>query len=143
VANNITIKDGAAASVVLKSTDNAGIQTPHHNVDTIAAGANNIGKVSPADDQDPIFNHAVGTKTSVTTSTTIVTPPANCKYVRISTDVDVFVNTAGSTAVDDGTSIRLIANLPEIVPVTAGTAVTALSSSGTATVRCTPLKTRS
>jgi hypothetical protein len=106
------------------------------------AGTNNIGKVSPADDQDPIFDMANGTKTSVTTSATVITPPTGCKYVRIGADVDIFVNTAGATAVDDGTSIRIIAGQPEIVPVTAGTAVKALSSSGTAIVRCMPLKAR-
>jgi hypothetical protein len=98
---------------------------------------------APSPDQDPIFDHANGTKTSVTTSATVITPPTGCKYLRISADADVFVNTAGSAAVDDGTSIRIIANQPEVIPVTAGTAVKALSASGTAVVRCTPLKVRS
>lgn len=93
-------------------------------------------------DQDPIFDHTNGTKTSVTASATIITPPASCKYLRISSDVDLFVNTAGSAAVDDGTSIRIVANSPEVIPVVAATAVKALSSAGTATVRCTPLKVR-
>lgn len=101
---------------------------------TVAAGLST--------DQDPIFDHTNGTKSSVTTSATIITPPAACKYLRISTDVDIYVNTAGATAVDDGTSIRIVANSPEVIPVVAGTAVKALSSSGTATVRCTPLKVR-
>lgn len=92
--------------------------------------------------QDPIFDHANGTKTSVTTSATIITPPTGCKYLRISTDVDAYINTAGSAAVDDGTSIRIVANVPEVIPVTAGTVVKALSSSGTAVIRCTPLKSR-
>ena len=98
--------------------------------------------VAPSKDQDPIYDHANGTKTSVTTSATIITPPAGCKFIRLSSDVDIFVNTAGSAAVDDGTSIRIVANQPEIIPVTAATAVKALSSSGTATVRCTPYKER-
>lgn len=97
---------------------------------------------TPSTDQDPIFDHTNGTKSSVTTSATIITPPAGCKYLRISSDVDVYVNTAGATAVDDGTSIRVVANQPEVIPVVAATAVKALSSSGTATVRCTPLKVR-
>jgi hypothetical protein len=98
--------------------------------------------VAPSKDQDPILDHTNGTKTSVTTSATIITPPTGCKYIRISSDVDIFVNTAAATAVDDGTSIRIVANQPEIIPVTAATAVKALSSSGTATVRCTPYKER-
>jgi hypothetical protein len=114
----------------------------------LAAGTGGLGSStnpvssSPSTDQDPIFDHANGTKTSVTTSATIITPPAACKFLRISTDVDIFVNTAGSAAVDDGTSIRVVANQPEIIPVVAATAVKALSSGGTATVRCTPMKVR-
>lgn len=103
--------------------------------------ANSVS-VAPSKDQDPIYDHANGTKTSVTTSATVITPPAGCKFLRISSDVDVFVNTAGSAAVDDGTSIRIVANSPEVIPVTAATAVVALSSSGTATVRCMPYKER-
>ena len=95
-----------------------------------------------ATNQDPIFDHANGTKTSVTASATVLTPPTGCRFARISSDVDIFVNTAGATAVDDGTSIRIVANQPEIIPVVAGTAVKALSSSGTAVVRCTPMKAR-
>lgn len=96
----------------------------------------------PTPDQDPVFDHANGTKTGVTTSATVITPPAGCKYIRISSDLDIYVNTAGGAAVDNGTAIRIIANQPEIIPVIAGTAVNALSSSGTATVCCTPLKVR-
>jgi hypothetical protein len=53
-------------------------------------------------DQDPIFDHANGTKVAVTTSASVITPPAGCKYLRISADVDVVVNTAGVAAVDNG-----------------------------------------
>lgn len=90
----------------------------------------------------PIYDHTNGTKTSVTSSATVLMPPAGCYLARISSDVDIFVNTAGNAAVDDGTSVRILANLPEIIPVTAAVAVKALSSSGTAVVRCTPLKAR-
>lgn len=103
--------------------------------------ANSLSVV-PSTDQNPIFDHANGTKTSVTTTTTIITTGAGHTFLRISTDVDLFVNTAGSAAVDDGTSIRIVANQPEVIPVPPSTAIKALSSSGTATVRCTPLKVR-
>lgn len=98
--------------------------------------------VVPSTSQNPIFDHVNGTKSSVTVSATIITTPAGCQFLRISTDVDVFVNTAGNAAVDDGTSIRVIANTAEVIPVPPSTAIKALSSSGTATVRCTPLKVR-
>jgi hypothetical protein len=93
-------------------------------------------------DQDPIFDHANGTKVAVTTSASVITPPAGCKYLRISADVDVVVNTAGAAAVDNGSSIRIIANQPETIPVTPSVAVFALSLGASATVRCTPLKVR-
>jgi hypothetical protein len=101
-----------------------------------------VGGGRIAADQDPIFDHANGVKLAVTTSASLITPPANCRFLRISSDVDIFVNTAGSAAVDNGTSIRVGAGQTEVIPVTAGTAVFALSSSGTATVRATPLKIR-
>ena len=97
---------------------------------------------SPAPDQDPIFDHANGTKTSVTTSAGVITPPTGCKYVRISSDVNIYVNTNNAAAVDDGTSILIFASQPETIPVQAGVQVRALSASGTATVRCMPLKVR-
>jgi hypothetical protein len=34
VANNITVKDSANADTVLKTTDTAGVHTPHHNIDS-------------------------------------------------------------------------------------------------------------
>lgn len=48
MANNITVKDSSNADTVLKTTDNTGVHTPHHNVDSIAAGDNNIGNVDIA-----------------------------------------------------------------------------------------------
>lgn len=98
--------------------------------------------VGQAPDQDPIFDHANGTKNSVTASAPVLTPPAGCKFARISADADIVVNTAGNIAVDDGSSVRIVANQPEVIPVVAGVVVNALSLSGTAVVRCTPMKVR-
>lgn len=100
--------------------------------------------VVPSTDQNPIFDHANSTKSSVTTSAIIITPPAGCDFIRISADVDIFVNTANAAATDGATGggIRIVANQPEIIPVTATVPVYALSSSGTAVVRCTPMKVR-
>src|SRR5665213_2642462 len=110
--------------VVLSTEDKTALDLLHTDLSAATpAGANIIGKIaidqstpgvtdhvtaSPATDQDPIFDHTNGTKSSVTVSATIITPPAGCKFIRISADTDVFVNTAGNTAVDDGTSIRII-----------------------------------
>src|SRR3989337_1041945 len=48
MANNISVKDAGASPVSLKATDNATVHPPHHNVDSIAAGNNNIGDVDVA-----------------------------------------------------------------------------------------------
>lgn len=45
MANNLSVLDSAGATKSVKSTDNAGVHTPHHNIDAIAAGANIIGQV--------------------------------------------------------------------------------------------------
>lgn len=37
MANNVTVKDGALADKVFKTTDNSGVHTPHHNVDTLTS----------------------------------------------------------------------------------------------------------
>jgi hypothetical protein len=47
MANNVPVTPGSG--VTLKTTDNAGVHTPHHNVDslpTLPAGTNNIGKTT-------------------------------------------------------------------------------------------------
>ncbi|MCC6188204.1 MAG: hypothetical protein IT318_04190 [Anaerolineales bacterium] len=36
MADNISVKDASAASVTVKTTDTAGVHTPHHNVDSCA-----------------------------------------------------------------------------------------------------------
>jgi hypothetical protein len=91
---------------------------------------------------DPVYNNALGTKTSVTSSAVVLTPPANCKFARITTNADIVVNTAGAAAVDDGTAALIVGGVPETIPVTSGVPVYALSLSGTAVVRVTPLKNR-
>lgn len=35
MANNISVKDSGATNVVVKTTDNAAVHTPHHNVDAL------------------------------------------------------------------------------------------------------------
>lgn len=40
MANNIDILDGAGATKTVKTTDNASVHTPHHNVDTLATITN-------------------------------------------------------------------------------------------------------
>lgn len=100
-------------------------------------------EVAPTASQNPVYDHANGAKVTVTTtSTDILTPPAGCEFVRISAEADCFVRTDGSAAADNGGSIRIMAGLPEVIPVTAGSKVTAIVASGSTTVRATPLKAR-
>lgn len=91
--------------------------------------------------QNPIYDHANATKTTVTASTTVLTPPAGCQFARISSDVECFVRTDGSPAADAAGSIRILANVPETIPVTEAVVVTAYAASS-AVVRVTPLKVR-
>lgn len=94
-------------------------------------------------DQDPVLNHAAGVKVTATTaSATLITPPAGTKYVRVMAEADVLLRTDGQAAADDGGSIRLVANSPEVIPVYEGVPVTVRSVSGTAVVRSTPMKAR-
>jgi hypothetical protein len=46
MANNISVKDAANATVAIKTTDGGVSHVPHHNIDAIAPGANRIGKVT-------------------------------------------------------------------------------------------------
>ncbi len=50
MANNILVLDGDGDSQTVKSTDNAGVHTPHHNVDAVipGTGATNLGKAQDA-----------------------------------------------------------------------------------------------
>jgi hypothetical protein len=128
-------------AIVIAAKDDDGNAAP---LRTNAAGEL-LGKVSPSADQDPIFDHAEGTKESVGTGddVDVLTPPTGCKYARIMSDKNIVITTDGSTAAaDDAAAVLILANQPEIVPVTAAAVVKALSLDGTATVRCMPYKVR-
>jgi hypothetical protein len=43
MSSNITVSAGSGTTI--KTTDNSGVHTPHHNVDTVAAGENHLGQV--------------------------------------------------------------------------------------------------
>jgi len=67
MANNVNVKDAAGVSTTMKTTDNAGVHTPHHNVDSLPADvalADNAGftdgttKVQPA---GYVFDEVAGT----------------------------------------------------------------------------------
>jgi hypothetical protein len=94
-------------------------------------------------DQDPIFDHDLGVKVTVATDSAVLfTPGPNTKYIRITADADMFINTKGVTTVDNGTSIKILANQTEIIPVSPNLPVTGLVGTASTTVRITPMKAR-
>jgi hypothetical protein len=46
MANNISVKNSAGVDTVVKTTDNAGVHTPHHNVDNVVAVSDNGGSLT-------------------------------------------------------------------------------------------------
>jgi len=50
MANNISLPDFDSVERVVKTTDNASVHTPHHNVDAIAAGETHLGEVGMSAD---------------------------------------------------------------------------------------------
>lgn len=90
--------------------------------------------VQPSKDQDPIFDNANGTKVAVgaAASTTILTPPAGCKYASVLVTNDGFFRCDAAAAGDLAGSQKLLANMERIIPVQAGVNVTFYS-----TVACT------
>lgn len=129
---NESVKGLGGAPMVLLSVWNG--------TSVVLAKADSAGNLRAFDDFT--YDHANGTATAVTTSVTIVTPAAGVRRIRVSADVDFWLNTNNVAAGATGTSIRIYAGLPEIVPVTAGVAVKAAAVSGTANVLCTPLVDR-
>lgn len=95
-----------------------------------------------AQQQDLLFNTAIGQKTSVTTTATILTTGAYTVFAWIETDAAIVVNPDGGPSVDDGSSFCLPAGFAGILPVSPSTAITALSLSGTAVVRAMAMKPR-
>ena len=94
-------------------------------------------------DQDPVFDHVNAARVTVTTaSATVIIPPSGCKYLRVHATADVFLRTDAVPAADAAGSVKLLANQPETIPVTAGVAVTALVAAGTATLYATPMRVR-
>jgi hypothetical protein len=43
MSNNVSVTAGSGTAI--KTTDNSGVHTPHHNVDSIAAGENHLGQI--------------------------------------------------------------------------------------------------
>ncbi|MDO8421558.1 MAG: hypothetical protein Q7S99_05300 [Parvibaculum sp.] len=145
VGSDVTLNVDDLDGVLIKATANAAPAAAVEGSDnSLSMDLERRTRVNakPSSDQDPVFDHANGTKTSVTANATVLTPPTGCKYARISADVDILVSTDGVNAADDGKSIRISGGIAETIPVIAGTAVKALSLVGTAVVRVTPMKVR-
>lgn len=109
----------------------------------LAAGTNLIGKVAPSADQDPVFDEANGATYTLAAnaSTTLITPPAGCKFMRISVTADTMIRTDDQAVSDNGKNAMIWAGTTDTIPVTAGTALRGFSTSASV-VRCLPLKER-
>ncbi len=57
MANNVDIRDAAAAARSMKTTDNAGVHTPHHNVDALVS-ARTAAQVTAALQSDVLMGGA-------------------------------------------------------------------------------------
>lgn len=68
MANNIDVKDAASATQTVKTTDNAGVHTPHHNVDSSALPSG----ASTSANQSTIITALAAIQTAVETLDNIV-----------------------------------------------------------------------
>lgn len=122
------------------SADITNLIAKDEQIRTILAGV--LSVILPAD-QDPVFDHVNGVRVALTanTSTLLITPANGCKYIRINSEVDVFINTNNNAASDAATSVKIMANSPEVIPVIAGSTVNMFSTLA-GIVRATPMKVR-
>lgn len=102
-----------------------------------------IGDPFPVALPDPIFDHANGTKTTVTSGTdSIVINTGTAKFINVFATEDILIRTDGSVASDTGGSMVIIAGQNEVLPVPPATAISALAMNTDASVYVTPLKSR-
>ncbi|RVU13201.1 hypothetical protein [Methylobacterium oryzihabitans] len=133
----------ANADTLVVMYDKPGGDASDSKLDELRALLAGVLSVRPPGDQDPVFDHANGVKATINASALLLTVPPGCKYLRISAEGDIVVNTAGGPAVDDGKSVRVVAGLAEVIPVVAGQGVFVLSlTASPIVVRATPLKAR-
>ena len=106
-------------------------------------GNSNPVPVKPSLDQDPIFDEANGASYTLVanTSTVLITPPAGCKFMRISVTADTLIRTDNVAVLDNGKNAMIWGGTTDTIPVTAGTALRGFSASASV-VRCLPLKER-
>ncbi len=115
MSDNINIKDAAAASVVVKTTDNAGVHTPHQNIDsgTLTTLTTLTGGGVAHDSVDSGNPHKVGFKAFSPDGTTPGTAVAENDRTDAKADLDgrLYINhehpvawsfhSDGSTALTD------------------------------------------
>jgi hypothetical protein len=109
MANNITVKNATAVDTVLKTTDDAGVHTPHHIVDSIAVPINAplMGQVKIA-----------VTGTAVPLSATSAPLVGGSVQIRAKTGNNVAHGTVGDSTVTntvDGTGNGYILEAGDIV----------------------------
>lgn len=123
MANNVTVKDSAAATQTFKTTDTATVHTPHHNIDVIAAGDNNIGNV------DVVTLPALPAGTNNIGDVGVLTLPALPAGNNNIGDVDVASIAAGDNNI--GNVDIVSGTITVVTTVTAVTAITNALPAGT------------
>lgn len=116
MANNIAVKDGGGNNQTVKTTDTAGVHTPHHNVDSLPAlpaGANLIGDVALA--ARTTGGHSLHRLLSAaSTNATSIKASAGKLYGIIASNIGVapayvkFYNKASSPTVGSDTPVMTI-----------------------------------
>jgi hypothetical protein len=114
---------------------------------TSQTDADGIQRVAMTPNQNPVYDHANGAATNVAGATTVLTPPAGCEFAEIEAADDVWIRADGVNPVlpvNGATSagVHFAADVPRVIPVTAGVAVKAIAVTGTVLVVAVPMKNR-
>ena len=131
-----------ADNITLASDEVNGVHFPRTKVSVGADGtAADVSDVNPfpVKTEELVLDHTNATKTTVTASTPILTPPAGCKWVQIFTTGLTFIKTDNTAAADSAGSYPIEDR--DLIPVTPGVAIRAFAPSSV-TVYAIPFKNR-
>ena len=105
MANNISVLDSASSAKVVKTTDNAGVHTPHHNVDSCAlpTGASTLAEQQTQTTSLQLIDDTVATTGSAITTKGLAvsgTDGTNARVLKVNSSGELQVGVAaGSNAI--------------------------------------------
>ena len=146
MANNISVLDSAAAAQVVKTTDTAGVHTPHHNVDSSAlpTGAATAAKqpalgTAGSASSDVITVQGITSMTALKTDGSAVTQPVSGTFWQATQPVSLTSTTITGTVAVTKSGTWDITNAgtfaTQSVCTNAGTFAVQADQSGTWTVQ--------